>query len=102
MIFDKLIVALALSAGLLDVVSAQFENFGGNQGNGGNQNQGNGGNGGNNRNNQNNQNGGDTGTATTGNNAQAVLNPANIQSGSAQDGQGQVSGVASGQAPSAT
>ncbi len=34
--------------------------------------------------------------------SQAVLNPANIQSGSAADGQGQASGVAAGQAASAT
>ena len=86
MIFNKLALTLTLCAGFLGAASAQNN---GNQAKGGN-----GGNGGNGNNGQ--------GTATSGNNAQAVLNPANIQTGSAQDGQGQVSGVASGQAASAT
>lgn len=34
--------------------------------------------------------------------SQVVLDPANVQSGSAADGQGQASGVAAGQAASAT
>ncbi|KAL8722654.1 MAG: hypothetical protein Q9225_000886 [Loekoesia sp. 1 TL-2023] len=99
MIFNKLLVALALSAGFLDVALAQSQDNGGDQGDGGN--------GGGNQNDQNGQNGqnnqgGNTGTATSGNNAQAVLDPANIQTGSASDGQGQVDGVKAGQAPSET
>ena len=42
------------------------------------------------------------GGGAQGGGAQAVLNPANVQAGSAADGQGQVSGVAAGQAASAT
>lgn len=100
MIFNKLLVALVLSAGFLDAAFAQSDGNGG-----GNQNDQNGQN--NQDGNQNNQNGqnnqsGNTGTATSGNNAQAVLNPANIQTGSASDGQGQADGVKAGQAPSET
>lgn len=105
MLFNKFLVALTLSVGLFDVAFAQGRNRQQNKGNqnGGSQQQG--------KNQQDTQaqnatsstgNTGNAGTATTGNNAQAVLNPANIQSGSASDGQGQVSGVAAGQAPSAT
>ncbi|KAL8663868.1 MAG: hypothetical protein Q9202_003554 [Teloschistes flavicans] len=105
MLFNKFLVGLTLSVGLFDVAFAQGRNRQQNKGNqnGGSQQQGN--------NQQDTQaqnatsstgNTGNAGTATTGNNAQAVLNPANIQSGSASDGQGQVSGVAAGQAPSAT
>lgn len=117
MLFNKFCVALTLAVGFLDTAFAQNGGF--NRG-GRNRQQNKGAqNGGNNRgdnksdtqaqnatsstgNTGNTGNGGNTGTATTGNNAQAVLNPANIQTGSASDGQGQVSGVAAGQSPSAT
>ena len=89
MIYGKFLVALALSAGFVDVALAR-----GGQGRGGqNGNQGQ---------NQGGSNGTAAGTPTTGDNAQDVLNPANVQTGSASDGQGQVSGVAAGQAPSET
>lgn len=72
MIFNGIVVALALCAGFFDVAAAQ---------NGGNNN---------------------TTTVTQGGDAQAILNPANIQKGSASDGQGNSNGVKPGQAASAT
>lgn len=94
MLYIKFLVALALSTSCLDVAIAQ--------GRGKRQSQNNQ----NGQNNQGNQNGGQRqgqgATGTTGNNAQAVLDSANIQTGSASDGQGNADGVKAGQAKSAT
>lgn len=79
MIFNKYLVALALSAGFCNIAFAQDD--GGNE-NQDNNNQGNGGNG--------------------GNNGQAILEPENIQEASAATGQGNAEGVKAGQAESAT
>ncbi|KAL9036325.1 MAG: hypothetical protein Q9214_006187, partial [Letrouitia sp. 1 TL-2023] len=114
MIYGKLLVALAFSATFAEVAWGQgnrFDRGGGGRDKGGN-------NGGNSQEPQSAAvttttaaaDAGNTGTATTDGNGgnggkggnQAVLNPNNIQKGSAQDGQGQVSGVKDGQAPSAT
>lgn len=76
MIFNKYLVAVALSAGFFSVAFAQNDGGNGNQDN----------------NNQGNQ----------GNNAQAVLDPDNIQEASAATGQGNAEGVKAGQAESAT
>ncbi|KAL9031204.1 MAG: hypothetical protein Q9196_000740 [Gyalolechia fulgens] len=92
MIFNKYLVALVLSAGFLDVATAQFDGNGG-QGNGdqGNVDQENAV--------QGNENGG---TPTGGNNAQIVLEPENVQTASAADGQGNAEGVKAGQTASET
>lgn len=114
MIYGKLLVALAFSATFAEVAWGQGNRFdrggfGRDQG---------GDNGGNNQEPSSAAvttttaaaDAGNTGTATTDANGgnggnggnQAVLDPNNIQKASAQDGQGQVSGVKDGQAPSAT
>lgn len=117
MIYGKILVALAFSATFAEVAWGQgnrFDRGGFGRGQGSN-------NGGNSQEPQSAAvttttaaaDAGNTATATTGGNGdnggnggnggnQAVLNPNNIQKGSAQDGQGQVSGVKDGQAPSET
>lgn len=97
MIFTKYLVALVLSAGFLDVATAQSDGNGG-QGNGdqGNANQNNG------VQDNGNQGNGSAGTGTTGNNAQIVLEPNNLQTASAATGQGNAEGVKDGQAESET
>ncbi|KAL8711059.1 MAG: hypothetical protein Q9220_004440 [cf. Caloplaca sp. 1 TL-2023] len=97
MIFNKFLVALALSTSLVSAQGGKNNRQkGGNKQGAQNAGQGNA------TDTAGAANDNTAATKTTGNNAQAVLNPANIQTGSAQDGQGQVSGVAAGQAASAT
>lgn len=78
MIFNKYLVALVLSAGFLDVAFAQNDNGGQGNNDQGNGNQDNG-NQDNNQQNNNNQSNNNGATATTGNNAQIVLEPENVQ-----------------------
>ncbi len=100
MLYNKLLLALALSAGFFDLAIAIPQRGGNNQGN----NNGGNNNGGNNNGGNNNANagaaGGGTATADGGNaGGDTTLDPAVIQTGSAQDGQADAE---KNQVPSAT
>lgn len=96
MIYNRLFVALAISSAFAGVALGDPQ-------------RGQGGKGGDNQASASSSAAAEASTAATGTQAQvqgggsqAVLSPANIQSGSASDGQGQADGVKAGQAASAT